>query len=102
MALVKSIELDTGVILSNGFAKICRLVHDVLNSSVDIEVSLFKDQASFIADKPEIGVFSYQVKYTAYDTYFNEALLKSVDVTLQSQAEAYLLSLPFFSGATQV
>jgi len=102
MALIKSVELDTGIVLPNGFAKVCRIIHDILNSSVFIEVSLFKDQAAYIADKPEVGVFSYDVIYTPYETYFNDALLKSVDVTLYTQAEAYLLSLPFFSGAVQV
>lgn len=102
MALVKSIELDNGVSLPSSYSKICRLTHDLLNSSVRIEVSLFKDQASYEADKPEIGVFNYVVTYTAYDTYFNEPILASAGVTLHTQAEAYLLSLPFFSGATQV
>jgi len=102
MALIKSVELDTGIVLPSGFAKVCRISHDIINNAIDIEVILFKDQTAYLAGKPEVGFFSYNVMYTAYDTYFNEALLKSSNITLYTQAEVYLLSLPFFSGATQV
>jgi hypothetical protein len=102
MALIKSIELDNGIVLPSAFIKICRIRHDIVNSNVNIEVSLFKDQDAFINDKPEVGTFSYDATFSLYDTFFNEPLLKSENVTLFTQAELYLLSLPYFSGATQV
>jgi len=102
MALIKSVELDNGIVLSNAYIKICRIQHDIINESVNIEVSLFKDQAAYIADKPEVGTFNYSVTFSVYDTFFNEPLLKSENITLFIQAETYLLSLPYFSGATQI
>ena len=105
MALIKQIELDNGIILTEAYIKVSSVIfynkaND--NSYVKIDVNIFKDQQARIDAKPEVTKFIYKISDPKFTEYFSISVLNVINKNIISQAYIYLKTLNTFSGATDV
>lgn len=105
MALIKQIELDNGIILTDAYIKISSIdfynkVND--NSYVKIYVNIFKDQQARIDGKPEVTKFTYKISDPKFTEYFSLSVLNELNKNIVSQSYTYLKTLNTFSGATDI
>ena len=105
MALIKQIELDNGIVLSDAYIKISNIEYNnkVNDSSyVKIYVNIFKDQQARLDGKPEVIKFIYNVGNPKFTNYFSLGILNEINKNIISQGYVYLTSLNTFSGATDI
>jgi len=103
MALIKQIELDNGIILTDAYIKI--ETFSFYNKSGDnsyalIEVNIFKDQQARLDGKPEVSKFIYKCTDPNFSLYFSLSALNNVDVNMISQSYEWLKTMNTYSGAT--
>ena len=100
MALIKTLEMDNGITLTNGYSRIYKIVQDVsLYPCVNIHVNIYFDKNAYLDTKPEVCSFSYKVTNGEYTTYFSEDTLKETGKSLYTQSQMYLQSLSFYQGS---
>jgi len=105
MALIKQIELDNGIILSDAYIKISNIEYNNKandNNNVKIYVNIFKNQQARIDMKPEVTKFIYNVNDPKFTTYFSLSVLNEINKNIVSQSYNYLKTLTTFSGATDI
>jgi len=102
MALIKQIELENGIILSEAYIKIetfkfYNKAGD--NSYAKIEVNIFKDQQARLDGKPEVAKFIYKCTDPNFSLFFSLSILNNVDNNMISQSYEWLKTMNTYSGS---
>jgi hypothetical protein len=99
MPIEKAMILDTGVNLPAAYIKIIRINFSYQEPfSVEIIVSLHKDQASYSVSKLALEMRRHVCSGAGFDTYFLESVLNGLDKNHLSQAYAWLSTLDEYSS----
>lgn len=103
MGLIKQINLDSGVVLTNGYSVIYQLVQNFyrVSPTLEIKVQTYLDKAAYDSNKLSVCSFSFIVKGQEYESYFSENQLKLLNKSLLSQAYEYLKTKSMYSGAIE-
>ena len=102
MALQKSIELESGIILLEAYIQIIKVCVDSSNNHIEFCISVFKDYNARINNKPEVTSLRLECRGNDYLTYFSDSVLKEIDKSLLSQSYEYLKTQSYFLGAANV
>lgn len=102
MALEKSYTDVHGVVHTNAYHRVTKLVTDLTTADTDIEVSVYHDAAARTANKQPYEVKAYLVGGADYDTYFKYTAQDTVNKNPQSEAYVYLKTQADYTGALDV
>jgi hypothetical protein len=105
MGLQKQIELESGVVLPEAYAKVATFYFYNTagdNSYVNIEVNIFKDKEARDAGKPEVAKFVHKCSNPKFTEYFSLSVLNDVDKNMISQSYEWLKTMSIYSGATDI
>ncbi len=102
MSLQKSLTLQNGIILSAAYIKIIKIHFNYAASEVLITIAVYKDQTAHDNGLPEVLIINHKCSGFDFTTYFAEAVLDDVSNTPLTQAQDWLLTLDFYSGASEV
>jgi hypothetical protein len=105
MGLQKQIELESGVILPEAYAKVSTFYFyntSSDNSYVNIEVNIFKDKAARDSGKPEVAKFIHKCNDPNFTEYFSLSVLNGIDVNMISQAYEWMKTMSIYSGSIDI
>lgn len=102
MALQKEISISSGVILTQAYILINKIELFNISNETKVHVLIYKDITSYTEGKPEVISLNHLCADTDYDTYFQESVLQISSNSPLNRAYIWLLTLPQYSGATEV
>ncbi len=102
MPLQHSITFDNEISLATAYIVISSITINYLQAKVTINVNIYKNSTAHSNGSPELVNYTHFCEGSNFITYFAESVLDDVNETLLTKAYDYLLSLPFYSGATEV
>jgi hypothetical protein len=103
MAMQMELALDNGIILSEAYLIISKMVFVYSDTnSVEVHVSVYKDQTAFSNNKPEVLVFKHLCTGTTFDSYFSQTVMNVEDKNHLDNAYMWLLNLSEYSTAVEV
>lgn len=105
MAIQKSLELESGIILPEAYIRIDTFnyisrVNE--NSRVELSILVYKDLLSRQMNKPEVITLTQVCTGDDFNTYFDLTVLEQPGVNILSQAYNWLKTLDFFKDAIDV
>ena len=67
-----------------------------------LAVNIYKDSTAYSNGSPEVESLSHTCSGTDFTTYFAETVLDDVGETLLTKSYDWLLTLPMYTGASEV
>ncbi len=104
MALQKLLTLDTEIELTLAYIVVTGVYisYFATDSYAQVEVAIYKDATAYGNESPEVMTSTHKCIEGDFTAYFDENMLSDIDVSPLIQAYAWLLTLPMYSGATEV
>lgn len=104
MALQGALTLDNGIALSAAYLVVLSINSGFItnDSSVTVNIAIFKDATAYNAGKPEVEQYSHRCSDGDFTTYFSEAVLDDLGKTTLTQAYLWLRSFSPYTAMTEV
>jgi hypothetical protein len=103
MPIQHSITFDSGLNIPTAYIVVVGCDFNLISpQKCKVTVSIYKDQPAYTSGKPEIIQLQHLCEDSNFTAFFDTLILNSVNKNPVSQAEAWLLTLPNYVGATKL
>lgn len=102
MPLQMSLTLDTEITLAAAYIVVIYINENYNASEVIVGAGIYKNVTAYNNAAPEVLVVEHICEGDDFTTYFAESVLDDAGKTLLTQAEAWLMTLSSYTGATIV